>query len=235
MYAMVLPTFGLLLLVGLLGAIHPYVSGVFTTLATALHGHGIAKRRVLLALACYILAQFAVFALISLLLLLFSTWVPVGILQIIQLVLGLYITAWAMVEARAWLYPQSFKSKLPPAALRWARKAIEQQPTAQNGIYIALLVGVAQMQLLTAPLLAFYSITHLQITSSGMLSVLLLSAIVVLPMVKILLFLSGSTKVSTVKNWQRRLAGPTRLVSAGILFLLGMLLLLTAGRFIYIG
>ena len=91
------------------------------------------------------------------------------------------------------------------------------------------------MQLLIAPLLAFYSLTHLQITSSGMLSVLLLSAIIVLPMIKILLFLSGNTKVSTIKNWQRRLAAPARLLGAGILFMFGILLLLSAGRFVYIG
>ena len=235
MYAIILPTFGLLVLVGFLGAIHPYVSGVFTTLATALHGHGITKRRVLLALACYIVAQFAVFALTALLLLLFSAWIPTEIMQIVQLLLGLYLVAWSVIETRAWLYPRSFKSKLPPSALRWARKAIKQQPNAQNGIYIALLVGVAQMQLLTAPILAFYSITNLQITHSGMLSVLLLGLFIILPMVKILLLLSGSARVSTIKHWQRRLADPARLVSAGILFLFAILLLLSAGRFIYIG
>lgn len=235
MYAILIPSFVLLLIVGFIGALHPYVSGVFTTLASGLHGHGLAKRRIIFSLCCYILAQFAIFALVCLLLLLFAAILPVQVMQIIELLLGIYLVLWAIIEVRAWRDPHRMKSKLPPQALRWARKAIEQQPTVQNGIYVALLIGVAQMQLLLAPLLAYFCLTHQGFSSSGMLSVLLLSAVIVLPMIKILFLLSGKTRVSTVKDWQRRLATPIRLISAACLLLLGVLLLLTAGRILYIG
>lgn len=232
---LILPSIGILCIVGLLIAFHPYVSGVFTTIGTALRGHGLSSRRIAASLGFYILTQCSVlFGAVLLLSLLFTFTTP-SVQQVIDIAAGSVLAYFAVIECRAWLAPRQPATRMPAKALRWARKTVERDPSMDTGIYIALCIALLQLQFLIVPLLAAVSLTHLALGDEAIAGASLITIIASLPLFVVWCLLLRYTHMSTIKRWQLEHASLGRFLAAVGYFVLAWLLLLQAGRIVYIG
>lgn len=232
---MIEPIIALVLITALVSACNPYTIGVLIMLCSVIYGRGRGGGRVfslgaafiLTLCAASILGGIALLYLWSLLPLIASTYLALGI--------GILIVCAGLLEIKDFFwYGQGISHTSASLSKNSIKSLTKTRPTIGTAIVLGLFVAVVSTPSSSAPYFATITLLRGSFDLDAISLLVLYSVIFALPMIAVLVAAANGMRVATLLRWVQDAKRPMRLSAGLLLIALGWTIMLASSGVVHI-